>query len=337
MYPASLANCLPVRHRACAVLGVVALVMAGGRGRVETNGCPRRGVRAGHGVHTSPGDIALEHHTSGFAKILYSAVFVSGLDADFAAENVGYFTSPYPARAEVTDRVVDTVRKEVRLTLSNGVTRVAKYLGDQGCVSLPIGEDDPYFTPTVVKSALPDPSTRLWPMGDVLPNDPLPPDLDGPTIERAVRAAFEPDAARTAAFVVTWKGRVIGERYGDGITMHTPLESWSMGKSLTATLMGVLVHRGVYELWQPAPVPEWQTAGDARAEIRIGDILRMSSGLRCRAPQDPDFDPSLGYPDHLYLYTAAPTRSSGPRPGRSSGHRTPWDAIGTATRSSPTI
>ena len=304
MYPASLANCLPVRHRACAVLGVVALVMAGAAaGSKQT--VARAAAFEQDTAYIPPPGIALEHHTSGFAKILYSAVFVSGLDADFAAENVGYFTSPYPARAEVTDRVVDTVRKEVRLTLSNGVTRVAKYLGDQGCVSLPIGEDDPYFTPTVVKSALPDPSTRLWPMGDVLPNDPLPPDLDGPTIERAVRAAFEPDAGMTAAFVVTWKGRVIGERYGDGITMHTPLESWSMGKSLTATLMGVLVHRGVYELWQPAPVPEWQTAGDARAEIRIGDILRMSSGLRCRAPQDPDFDPSLGYPDHLYLYTGS--------------------------------
>jgi CubicO group peptidase (beta-lactamase class C family) len=31
----------------------------------------------------------------------------------------------------------------------------------------------------------------------------------------------------------------------------------------------------------------------------------MSSGLRIRAPQDPDYDPSLGYPDHLYLYTGS--------------------------------
>ena len=104
---------------------------------------------------------------------------------------------------------------------------------------------------------------------------------------------------------MTWKGRIIGERYRDGITMHTPLESWSMGKSLTATLMGVLVHQGVYDLWEAAPVPEWQAGGDRRAEIRIADIFRMSSGLRCRAPQDPDLDPSLGYPDHLYLYTGS--------------------------------
>ena len=109
----------------------------------------------------------------------------------------------------------------------------------------------------------------------------------------------------TAAFVVTHKGRIIGERSGEGITMHTPLESWSMGKSLTATLMGILIEQGVYDLWQPAPVPEWQSPGDPRQEIRIADILRMSSGLRFRGVADPDLDPTLGYPDHLYVYTGA--------------------------------
>ena len=37
----------------------------------------------------------LEHHASGFAKVLCSAVFVTGLDPEFAAENIGYFTGPY--------------------------------------------------------------------------------------------------------------------------------------------------------------------------------------------------------------------------------------------------
>jgi CubicO group peptidase (beta-lactamase class C family) len=67
--------------------------------------------------------------------------------------------------------------------------------------------------------------------------------------------------------------------------------------------MGILMKRGVYRLDQPAPVPEWQKPGDPRAKIRISDIMQMSSGLRIRAPGDPDFDPALGYPDHLYLYT----------------------------------
>ena len=249
-----------------------------------------------------PGD-PLWHHTSGFAKTLCSAVFVTGLDAEFAAENVGFFSAPYAQRAHVTRVEVDRDQRQVRLTLPDGVVRTAKFNGDHGCVTLPIGEDDVFFEPVDITSTLPDPSTQPWPMGDVLPEGPLPDGLDADKVAQAVAAAFEPEEGLTAAFVVTHKGRIIGERYGDGISMHTPLESWSMGKSLTATLMGVLIEQGVYDLWQPAPVPEWQTEGDPRQTIRIADILHMSSGLRFRGVADPDLDPALGYPDHLYVYT----------------------------------
>src|SRR3981081_4701702 len=34
-------------------------------------------------------------HAAGFAKVMCSAVFITGLDPDFAAERVGYFTAPY--------------------------------------------------------------------------------------------------------------------------------------------------------------------------------------------------------------------------------------------------
>jgi CubicO group peptidase (beta-lactamase class C family) len=251
-----------------------------------------------------PGD-PLEHHTSGYAKIMCSAVFITGLDPDFAAENVGYFTSPYAERAKVGKPVIDRVHKAVHITLPNGVTRTAIYLGDQGCVTLPVGKNSVNFTPVKLRSRLPDASTRPWPMGDVLSKDPQPAELDAPKVKQAADAAFASAAEMTAAFVVTWKGRIIAERYGEGINLHTPLESWSMGKSLTATLMGVLIKQGVYDLLQPAPIPDWQGADDPRAKIRIADILHMSSGLRIKAPQDPDYDPSGTYPDHLYVYTGS--------------------------------
>lgn len=249
-----------------------------------------------------PGD-PLAHHTSGFAKTMCSAVFITGLDPDFAAENVGFFTGPHAERAKVAKPVIDRANRAVRITMPNGVTRTAKQLGSQGCVTLPLGESSVHFTPVTVRSRLPDAATQPWPMGDLLPTSPLPPEVDAARVRQAVDAAFDPPTGLTAAFVVTWRGRLIGERYGPGITATTPLESWSMGKSLTATLMGILIKQGVYDLWQPAPVPEWQTPGDPRAKIRIGDILQMSSGIRIRAPQDPDYDPSPGYPDHVYLYT----------------------------------
>ena len=53
-----------------------------------------------------PGD-PLSHHTSGYAKIMCSAVFITGLDPEFAAENVGYFTSPYAERARVAKPAIE--------------------------------------------------------------------------------------------------------------------------------------------------------------------------------------------------------------------------------------
>jgi CubicO group peptidase (beta-lactamase class C family) len=248
-----------------------------------------------------PGDINA-HYTMGFARTLCSAVFVSGLDADFAAKNVGFFTSPLETRNIVVKREVDYDAKMVHLTMDSGVVRSAKYIGDLGCVPLPIGETEPYFEPPDIVSALPPAMSTAWPMGDMRSDKPLAADVDQVKVAAAVDTTFSPEAM-TGAFVVTYKGDIIAERYAEGIGIDTPLESWSMGKSLSATLLGVLIQQGVYDLWQPAPIPEWQEEGDKRQAIRIADILRMSSGLRCRAPQDPDADPRLGYYDHLYLYT----------------------------------
>ena len=250
-----------------------------------------------------PGD-ALSHHTSGFAKIMCSAVFITGLTPEFAAEHVGYFTSPYAERKKVGKPTVDYEKKSVSIALPNGMVRTALYTGDQGCVCLPEGANTLYFKPTkILHKPLKLPRRTSWPMGNLLIKNNLDENINMEKIQMAVDAAFAPKKAFTAALVVTYKGQIIGERYGEGITQNTALESWSMGKSLSATIMGVLMQKGVYTLDQYAPIPQWQGKGDARAKIKIKDIMHMSSGLYCRAPQDPDFDPSAGYPDHLYLYT----------------------------------
>jgi CubicO group peptidase (beta-lactamase class C family) len=251
-----------------------------------------------------PGD-PLEHHAAGFAKIMCSAVFITGLGEDFAAEHVGYFVAPYDVRAKLGRPTIDPAGRAVHVKLPNDVVRTARHVGSQGCVTVPIGRSSLAFTPVDVKSGLPDAGTQEWPMGDRVPDTPLPAGVDAARLQQAVDAAFDPAEAMTAAFVVTWKGRIVAERYGEGITRQTPLEAWSMGKSIVATLLGILVGQGLYDLWQPAPVPEWQTPGDPRAAIRIADLLRMSSGLRIRAPLDPEFDPGGPYPDHVYLYTGS--------------------------------
>ncbi|MDA9987609.1 beta-lactamase family protein [Luminiphilus sp.] len=248
-----------------------------------------------------PGDPA-SHYAMGFARVLCSAIFVSGLEADFAAKNVGFFTSPPEKRRDIHDTSIDQEAMTVTVTTDGGIVRVARYIGDLGCVPLPMGESSPYFEPPIIETTLADAATTPWPMGDSLSQAPPVAGVDSAKLDTALDVFFT-EGALSAAIVVTVQGEIVAERYGPGITPQTPLESWSMGKSLTATLLGVLIQQGEYVLTQPAPIPQWQSAGDPRQAIQIQDILRMSSGLRCPSPYDPEVDNSADYFDHHYVYT----------------------------------
>jgi CubicO group peptidase (beta-lactamase class C family) len=250
-----------------------------------------------------PGD-ALEHTAAGFAKILCSAVFITGRDLATAVAEDGFFVAPRAER-RLLKPTLDAAGQAVSVRLPNGRTRSAKLMGEQGCVTLPAGADAPFFTPVPVASRLPDAHTQAWPMGDAVADAATGTAIDQPMLAAATAAAFDPPQGLTAAFVVAHQGRIIAERYAAGSDRDTRLPGWSMGKSVTATLLGQLIHDGAFQLWAPAPIEAWQAAGDPRRDIRIADLLRMSSGLHFIAPQDPDFNPARGYPDHLYVYTGA--------------------------------
>ena len=183
-----------------------------------------------------PGDPA-SHYAMGFARVLCSAIFVSGLEPDFAVKNVGFFTSPPETRGDIRDTAIDQEAMTVTVTTDTGIVRVARYIGDLGCVPLPMGESSPYFEPPIIETTLADAATTPWPMGDsasqVLPVG----DIDSEKLDAALDVFFT-EGAMSAATVVTVQGQIVAERYGPGITPQMPLESWSMGKSLTATLIG---------------------------------------------------------------------------------------------------
>ena len=147
-----------------------------------------------------PGD-ALSHHTSGYAKTVCSAVFITGYDVDFAAEHVGYFTGPYEERAKVGKPVVDTAKKTVSITLPNGTVRTAVYTGGQGCVTYPEGKTTLDFTPKAVKPNLPPAATTDWPMGDREPKTPLPAGVDMDKVKARNDAAFSMPRRRSTGRV----------------------------------------------------------------------------------------------------------------------------------------
>ena len=105
----------------------------------------------------------------------------------------------------------------------------------------------------------------------------------------AIAPMFEdPAMAETRALVIMQGGRVIAERYAPGYGPDTRLISWSMAKSVTATLIGLMIADGRLALDEPAPVPEWQSPGDPRAKITLRHLLHMSSGLDHTEGLEPD-------------------------------------------------
>ena len=245
----------------------------------------------------------IELGLAGYAKVLCSAVFVSGREPAEAFKNSGYFLLEDDQRGGVT-YAVDRDQKLVRMT-KGALTRTAKLYGDQGCIIHQQNHDGIYFTPVPVKTRLPDAASQPWPMGDAPSKTQSSTGVDRGRVEKALDLAFADPDGLTAAVVVVHKGQIVGERYMPGITKDTQLESWSMGKSLTATLFALLVKDGTYSINDPVPVPDWRVAGDPRGAIRIVDLLHMSSGLRFIAGQDPDYSVDKGYPDHTLIYTGA--------------------------------
>lgn len=101
-------------------------------------------------------------------------------------------------------------------------------------------------------------------------------------IEAALDAAFrEPEhgpVQAVKAIIIIHKGRILSERYAVGYSPETPIHGWSVAKSVTNGLLGVLVQQGKLRIDQPAPVSAWQVNGDPRAAITIEQLLRHTSG-----------------------------------------------------------
>lgn len=96
----------------------------------------------------------------------------------------------------------------------------------------------------------------------------------------ALRPFFErEDLTETRAMVIMHRGKVIAERYATGYSQETPLISWSMAKTVTATLVGLMVADGRLVLDDPAPVQAWRSPGDPRGKITLRHLLHMASGL----------------------------------------------------------
>lgn len=225
---------------------------------------------AAYAIHL--GDTALRVGTGFSARVTCSLAFVSSMDAQRAFDEYVAFMLG-PAHALVRFEVDRSERAVTARALHRSARAV--FRDGTGCVLVADADESRLRALAIERDAAPD--------GDALPVAPLPPEARR-ELELALDEAFaEPSDAppfrNTKAVVVLHRGALAAERYADDVDATTPLLSWSMAKSVTATLAGIAIGEGRLALMEPLAPPEWSGAGDPRGVITLDQLLRMSSGL----------------------------------------------------------
>ena len=126
-----------------------------------------------------------------------------------------------------------------------------------------------------------------FPYGNLEPKDTVFSNIDYKKLNVAVENAFDKNGEkkkRTRSVIVIYKDKIIAEKYVDGFNKNSKILGWSMTKSITGTLFGILQKQGKIDIVKPAPIDEWKN--DERAKITLNDLLHMNSGLEWEEKYD---------------------------------------------------
>lgn len=176
---------------------------------------------------------------------------------------------PVPISFETTDT-------SVVATVLGIVSSTAVKKGDIGCVLLRDAYDG-LKSYKDIDTTVPDSFYHT----SIKENRQLDTTIDYKALDAAIANAFDPNGAltdkKTRAIVVLHNGKLVGEKYAQGHTKDTRMLGWSISKSITSSLIGLLVKDGKINVHDKNLFTEW--ADDPRREITIENLLRMESGL----------------------------------------------------------
>ena len=114
------------------------------------------------------------------------------------------------------------------------------------------------------------------------------PGVDRAALARAIDALFTREGiGETRAMIVMHGGEIVAQRYAAGYGPRTKFVGWSMSKTVTGVLVGMMIADGRLRLDDSPPIPRWQRAGDPRGDITLRQLLQMRSGLRHEEKAEP--------------------------------------------------
>ena len=205
------------------------------------------------------------------AKDICSATFVSGIDPDATLNELvrpmlGNFVTRF------VHYHVDYAGGNVTASFAGIIRSKAGFVPGYGCrLEYP---DNLPLPPARTPASSPIPDVFAL-QGPVAPPDPL----IAAALDRLFTESPNQPVKDVKAVVVVRDGSVIAERYAPGYGIETPLLGYSVAKSFTNALLGILVREGRLRVNQPVGATEWAHPGDSRSSITIEDLIRMESGL----------------------------------------------------------
>ena len=120
-------------------------------------------------------------------------------------------------------------------------------------------------------------------------------DIDLSSIEYAADRLFREDqlfAKNTASVLVSYKDKLIFERYAEQYQSSTPMPMFSISKTVSALLSGILTEQGLMDVHRPINLDKWQSPSDPRHRITSHHLMSMSAGIGDINKVD-DIDPGL--------------------------------------------
>jgi CubicO group peptidase (beta-lactamase class C family) len=233
-------------------------------------------------------DKAARVATGLISHTLCSETFVAGLDPTQTFAET-FQTMPGIRRLHrVLLYNVDRTEKSVTASLAGRFESRAVRTDGTGCRLVHASMPNVAISPPAAGGGTPPArATDITGVAVVEPTD--------PKLRAALDRAFaQPESGPrrgTKAVVVLHDGRVVAERYASGYGVDTPMLGWSLTKSVTNALVGILVRQGRLALSVPAPVAAWRNPSDRRHPITIEQLMRMTSGLALDETNS-GFDPS---------------------------------------------
>ena len=137
-------------------------------------------------------------------------------------------------------------------------------------------EDTQFLVPNRIKAT----SNLPYPYGDAAQKDTVFGNVNYNELQTAVSNAFDVNdeyIKKTRAVVVIYKDQIIAEKYAEGFDKNSKILGWSMTKSITSAVVGILEKQGRVDVNQTNLFPEWEN--DERSKITLNNLLQMNSGL----------------------------------------------------------